>query len=97
MKLTLDEDIPGEMILEKLSISDCMEVRCTPEQEAAVAAVSEDVLAIGSLKKMVKDAVGTAQETVGSDLGIADMIVGVLGGAKDLLNTKIVNAGDYVL
>lgn len=90
MKLTLDEDIPAELILERLSIRDCMEVKCTPEQEAAVAAVSEDVMAIGSLGKMVKDAVGT-------DMGIGDIIKGALGGAKDMLNTKVINAGDYVL
>lgn len=96
MKLTLDEDIPSGLILEKLSISDCMEVRCTPEQEAAVAAVAEDVMAIGSLGKMVKEAVG---EGAGSDLmsGVGDMVKGALGMAKDALTTKVINAGDYVL
>lgn len=94
MKLILDEDISGDLILEKLSISDCMEVKCTPEQEAAVAAVSEDVLAIGSLGKMVKDTMGNAAE---ADMGIGDMIKGAMGMAKDAVNTKIINAGDYVL
>ena len=91
MKLTLDEDIPNDLILERLSISDCMEVKCTPEQEAAVAAVAEDVMAIGSLGETIKDSLG------GEDLGIGDMVKGALGMAKDALNTKIINAGDYVL
>lgn len=89
MKVTLDEDIPGELILEKLSISDCMEIKCSPEQETAVAAIAEDVLAIGGLDKMAEDAAG--------GMGIGDIIMGALGGAKDALNTKIINAGDYVL
>ena len=97
MKVTLDEDIPADMILEKLSISDCMEVKCSPEQEAAVGMVCEDVMAIGGLKKMVQDAVDSAQETTGSDLGIGDMLKGAFGAAKDALNTKVINAGDYVL
>ena len=90
MKVVLEEDIPCDMILQKLSISDCMEVKCAPEQEAAVAAVAEDVMAIGGLGKMVENAVG-------GDMGIGDMIKGALGMAKDALHTKIINAGDYVL
>ncbi|MBQ3652367.1 MAG: hypothetical protein II959_08005, partial [Clostridia bacterium] len=37
-----------ELILERLSISDCAKVFCTEEQEAAVSAVSKDVAMIGS-------------------------------------------------
>lgn len=83
MKVTLDEDIPNELILEKLSFSDCMQIKCSPEQEAAVMAVSEDVMTIGA--------------GGGDDLGIGDMIRGALGGAKELLNTKVVNTADYVM
>lgn len=97
MKVTLEEDIPGELILEKLSLSDCMEVKCSPEQEAAVSMIAEDVMAIGGLKKMVQGAVDSAAETTGGDMGIGDIIKGALGGAKELLNTKVINAGDYVL
>lgn len=92
MKITLDEDIPNELILERLSISDCMEVKCTSEQEAAVAAIAEDVMAIGGLSKMFKDAEG--DDTLS---GVGDMVKGVLGVAKDALSTKVINAGDYVL
>ena len=84
MKVTLDADISSDLILEKLSFSDCMKIKCTPEQEAAVAAVSEDVLAIGD---------GNGDD----DMGIGDVIKGALGGAKELLNTKMVNTSDYVM
>ena len=100
MKIILDEDIPGDLILEKLSISDCMEVKCTPEQEAAVAAIAEDVMAIGSLGKMVKEAVGdmASEADVGEMIsGVGDMVKGALGAAKDAINRKVINAGDYVL
>ena len=97
MKVTLDEDVPAEMILERLYFTDCLEIKCTPEQEPAVAAVSDDVMAIGGLKKMVSDAIASAEEVAGHDMGIGDMIKGALGGAKELLNTKVVNTSDYVM
>lgn len=97
MKVTLEEDIPNDLILERLSFSDCLEIKCTPEQEVAVAAVSEDVLAIGGLGKMVKDAMATAEEATGSNMGIGEMLKAALGGAKNALDTKVINAGDYVL
>lgn len=43
----LAKDVPPEMILERLSVEDCAQVFCTPEQEAAVTAVSKDVAMIG--------------------------------------------------
>ena len=43
----LSKDLPADLILERLSISDCAQVLCTPEQEAAVSAVSKDVAMIG--------------------------------------------------
>lgn len=84
LKVTLDEDIPSDLILEKLSFSDCMQIRCSSGQEAAVMAVSEDVMTIGA---------GDGE----NDLGIGEVIRGALGGAKELLNTKMVNTSDYVM
>lgn len=84
MKVRLDEDIPNQLILERLSVRDCMNVECTPEQESALGAVCEDVMKIG-------------QGGEESDLGIGDILKGDLGGAKELLDTKVINAGDYVL
>ena len=43
----LNKDVPPEMILERLSVEDCAQVFCTPEQEAAVTVVSKDVAMIG--------------------------------------------------
>ena len=41
------KDVPGDLILERLSIADCAQVFCTEEQEAAVGAVAKDVAVIG--------------------------------------------------
>lgn len=84
MKVRIDEDIPNGLILERLSISDCMNVECTPEQESALGVVCEDVMKIGQ---------GGDDE----GMGVGDIIKGALSGAKELLDTKVINAGDYVL
>lgn len=44
----LAEDIPNELIAERLHIEDCAVVECSEEQEAAVALVCEDVAQISS-------------------------------------------------
>lgn len=82
MSAVLDEDIPSELIYERLTITDCMKVKCTPEQETAVGAVSSDVMTIGDNQE-------------GS--GIGNMVKDALGMGKDLLTTKVINAADYVL
>ena len=82
MTAVLDEDIPSELIYERLTISDCMKVKCTPEQETAVGAVSRDVMTIGDNQE---------------ESGIGSMVKGALGIGKELLTTKIINAADYVL
>lgn len=58
------KDIPSELILERLSISDCAKVFCTEEQEAAITAVSKGVAMIG----------GWADE----EEGVLDMVTGSL-------------------
>ena len=83
MKVCLDEGIPSDLILEKLTICDCMKVLCSPVQEGAVAMICEDVAKIGKDEEREE--------------GIGDVIQDALSGAKKLLDTKIVNAGDYVL
>ena len=83
MKVCLDEGIPSDLILEKLTICDCMKVLCSPAQEGAVAMICEDVAKIGKDEEREE--------------GIGDVIQDALSGAKKLLDTKIVNAGDYVL
>ena len=46
-KVTIDPDVPGELILHRLTIRDCAKVSCTPDQEDALAAVCDDVAQIG--------------------------------------------------
>lgn len=76
------EDIPKELIAKSLRIRDCTDVTCTPEQEDAVTMICEDVGNIGSKP---------TPEGVGGLLG------GVLKGIQGVLDTKVVNASDYVL
>lgn len=53
----LDADVDNELILKKLTVSDCGVIRCTPEQEDAVAMVSTDVGHIGAGTNEVVDMV----------------------------------------
>ena len=46
--LKIDKDIEEDLILERLIIRDVAQVNCTPEQEAAVTAVSSDVAHINT-------------------------------------------------
>lgn len=88
LNVVIEEDIPSEMILKKLSISDCLDVKCSPDQAAAVSMVCEDVLNVSD---------GTAS---GDPMGIGNMIkaaMGGIGGKEADTDTKIINAGDYVL
>lgn len=78
------DDIPKELIVERLHIEDCAVVKCSEELEDAVTMICTDVAQIGSAE--------------GEDgIGIGDMIKGALGGIKGALDTKVINATDYVL
>lgn len=79
--VTIDEDVPKDLILERLTICECVSVKCSKEQEDAVTAVSEEVMSIGG----------------GDEKGPGGMFKDLFGGIGDLLNTKMVNAADYVL
>ena len=59
--LVIAPDVPAELILERLHVSDCGVIHCTPQQEAAVGAICSDVGQIetegkGSLTGNVWDA-----------------------------------------
>ena len=75
------KDLTPELIMERLSVTDCAEVFCTEEQEAAVSAVSTDVAMIGNK---------------GDDMGegLLDMVTGSLGLNPNL---KVINAAEYVM
>lgn len=90
VSVKLDRDVDKELILERLSISDCATVGCTPEQEDAVIAICQDVAQIGEAANgvggMIKEAMGIDSEEDG-----------LLGMAKGLLETKVINTTDYVM
>lgn len=74
------EDIPKELIVQRLHIEDCGVVKCSEEQEDAVTMICTDVGQIGGSDE--------ADST-----GIGDMMKGI----KGILETKMINAADYVL
>ena len=77
----LARDLAPELILERLSISDRVEVYCTEAQEAAVGAVAKDVTSINT---------GADEE----GMGVGDIVTGSLGINPDV---KVINAADYVM
>lgn len=78
------DDIPKELIVERLHIEDCGVVRCCEELEDAVTMICTDCGAVGSAE--------------GEDgMGIGNMIKDALGGIMGALETKVINAADYVL
>ena len=79
--VTLSPELPPQLIRERLAISDCAVVNCTPEQRDAVEAVSQDVAAIQDGTDGDADA--------GSPLGfLKDLFSG---------KRKMVNAANYQL
>ena len=78
------DDIPREWIMERLHIEDCAVVQCGEELEDAVAMVCEDVAQVGHADHM-------------DGSGIGDTIKSALGGIKGALDTKVINASQYVL
>ncbi len=88
VNVRLDGDIPNALILERLSLRSCVTVRCTPAQEEAVSMVCSDVVSVRT---------GEKENEEDDALGIGGMLKGFLGGAKELLDTKIINTGDYIL
>lgn len=65
----LAEDLTPEMILDRLSLADCVQVCCSEAQEAAVGAVAEGVVSINP---------------AGDDMSVAGMVTGSLGLNPDL-------------
>ena len=78
------DDIPKELILHRLHIEDCAMVKCSEELEDAVTMVCTDVAKIGGSEE-------------GDGMGIGDILRSAMGGIKGALETKVINAADYVL
>lgn len=81
--VSIADDIPKEMIAERLRIADCAIVKCSEELEDAVSMVCTDVAHIGPGGK--------------DGLGIGGMIKDAVDGIKGTLENKVINAADYVL
>ena len=80
------DDIPKALIVERLHIEDCGVVKCSEELEDAVTMICTDVGHVG------------AEGNDGDDgMGIGDMLKDAMGGIKGLLDTKTINAANYVL
>ena len=77
------DDIPKELIVERLHIEDCGVVKCSDELEDAVSMICTDVGHIG--------------EEGTDELGVGDKFKSALGGIKGAMDTKVVNAAEYVL
>ena len=67
------DDIPKELLAERLRIEDCGVVKCGEELEDTIAMVCENVGRIG---------------------GESDS---VMAGLKDMMETKFINAAEYIL
>ena len=78
------DDIPKDWIVERLHIADCAVVKCSEDLEDAVTMISEDVGQIGR---------GDGDD----DQAIGNPIQAALGGIKGILDTKVINAAQYVL
>ena len=78
------DDIPKELITQRLRIEDCGVVKCSEEVEDAVTMICTDVGQIG-------DAEGE------DSMGIGAMLKTAMGGIMGALDTKVINAADYVL
>lgn len=80
------EDIPKELIVQKLTFRDCAIIKCTPEQEEAVNMVSEDVAMVGG---------ASGGDSLGDMVG--NTLQSVFKGIQGALDTKVINAAEYVL
>ena len=47
-QVKIDRDIPGELLLKRLTITDCAVVNCSQDQRSIVGAISDNVAAISS-------------------------------------------------
>ena len=78
------DDIPKELIVQRLHIEDCSVVKCSEELEDAVTMICTDVRQIGNSDR--KDS-----------MGIDDIMMTAMNGIKDVLDTKVINASHYML
>ncbi|AGC68699.1 hypothetical protein Cst_c17170 [Thermoclostridium stercorarium subsp. stercorarium DSM 8532] len=54
VNVSIDEDVPPELILERVEFKDCVNINCFPGQRSAVEEVSEDVVNINDSGRGIK-------------------------------------------
>lgn len=82
--VTIPDDIPKDLIVQRLHIEDCGMVRCSEDLKDAVTMICTDVGHIGSAE--------------GSEhMGIGEIMKTAMGGIKGALETKVIHAANYVL
>lgn len=82
--VTISDKIPKELLLSRLHLEDCGIVKCCEELEDAVSMVCENA---GQICRADED----------DGMGIGGMLKTALGGIGSALDTKVINASDYVL
>ena len=78
------DDIPKDLIVQRLYIGDCGVVKCSKEMEDAVAMVCSDVGVVGGLGN-------------NDEMGIGDIFKNAVSGLKGVMDTKVINAAEYIL
>lgn len=66
VNVSIAEDVPPEMILERLELNDCVNINCSPEQYSAVEEVSKDVVNINDSGKGLRGIINNFIPQVGS-------------------------------
>ena len=96
------KDVPAQLLRERLiSVTDCVNLRCTPEQRSAIELVAEDVVFLhDGEEKPEKKPGGPLHDVLqqyGPMLGIDPEALTPVEIAKLLLHSKIVNTASYEL
>ena len=66
VNVTITEDVPAELILERLEIKDCVNISCFPEQRSAVEQVADDIVNIDDSGKGLKGIINNLIPQIGS-------------------------------
>lgn len=93
VNLKFREDVPAELIQEKLvSLSDCVNISCTPEQRGVIELVSSDVVQIDDSGRGIVKQAGTFLDGIFEQMGVEGSFI---DKAKSLLGSKVINAANY--
>ena len=87
-KVRIAPDVTEDQILDRLRLSECAYIFCTPEQRSAVEQVAEECAVISD---------GSEEDGGTPGLGIARDIMDSLGGSFVDPGTQTVNANEYTL